>query len=410
MSQLRTRTPPTPFTLVFWLILAVWLIYPITTYGQLAQDGLHDPVAGDLWRSAPDQVYASPVPQQPNARFVERFCEMSDATPRCADYATVYTSTPLMLPVFAVVAMLGGAGSTFLIRMLGALCYAAGLLLLFQRMGPRTPKILAPLVAAALTPLAIGGLGLGQDSPVLFLSASVGLRLTDRTGRAGLVGTLWLLASSIKVFPAALVLLLVARRRWKVLATAAGLGAVLLALVVAFGPVSVLTDFVSYTRFNSAALIDSPQNASPRALVSALLPATSTSGVVGAVVAVGLVAVAIGVWSRYRRSPLDVQWAVAYLAVMVVSPVVWLHYCWLVIAALAAIAAARKVPRTSDHVLLGAAAIGLGVFGAIGNDGSAYGVWQAAFLVAVIAALVWVQPPEAAPPHPRTTLLAPGAR
>lgn len=406
MRQFRTRPLPTPFTLVFWLILAVWLIYPITTYGQLGQDGLHDPVAGDLWRSAPDQVYSSPVPQQPNDRFVQRFCEMSDATPRCAGYATVYTSTPLMLPILAVVAKLGGAGSTFLIRMLGALCYAAGLLLLFQRMGPRTPKILAPLVAASLTPLAISGLGLGQDSPVLFLSASLGLRLTDRTRRAGLVGALWFLASSIKVFPAALVVLLVVRRRWKVLAVAAALGAVLLALVVTLGPFSVVTDFAGYTRFNSSALLDSPQNASPRVLVTTLLPATSTSGLVGAVIALALVAVAIGVWHRYRRSPLDVQWAVAYLLVLVVSPVVWLHYCWLVIAALAAITAGRKVPRASDHLLLGGAAVVLGGFGAIGADGSAHGVGQAAFLVAVIAALFWVQPPEAASPRPRTAALA----
>jgi hypothetical protein len=96
-------------------------------------------------------------------------------------------------------------------------CLVAGVLSLRRRLIARHPDVDGVLAVTLLllTPMFMVPQALGQNSPLLFLSAALGLAVADRSRPASIgVGVLWALTVAFKLSPIVLVVVLVVRRRW----------------------------------------------------------------------------------------------------------------------------------------------------------------------------------------------------
>jgi hypothetical protein len=193
-------------------------------------------------------------------------------------------------------------------------------------------------------------LSLGQTSPVLFVSAALGLSRADRWGRALATAALWVAAVVLKAFPAALGLVLLWQRRGKVLVSAAGIGAALAGLTLLAGPISLWTGFIDTAGDLSGNAGSNPYNGSLDALIHNLAAPLAESSAGSGTLFVLRVALAGGLlwWSATHLDD-DTQWAYAYLLALLVVPLVWWHYLWLAIAAVGLALAAR--PRLDNKVL-----------------------------------------------------------
>jgi hypothetical protein len=200
-----------------------------------------------------------------------------------------------------------------------------------------------------LTPLAMVPIGLGQTSPLMFLSACLGLEVAARSRRwAVAVAAVWSLTIAFKAVPAVLGLAVLFQRRWRVLGWSLGIVTVLSlgALVMAgsgivgefLEGVGGVADQASYNPYNGAAdsyvfhLGAGAFSAEQSALAGWVLRA--------------MLAVPILWWAGRLRG--DVQWAFGWAALVVLSPLVWWHYAWLSFAGIGVAIAARS---RSDRVV-----------------------------------------------------------
>lgn len=346
-SKPRRHVPSDPVRVLFFGVLAFWLVVPFVIRATLAQDALPYVVAGDLVHDDPSLVYASRDGDlfDLEPAFAERSCRLAPAGTDCANLTVAFVSTPLAVPFAIAVSALGATWTSLLMRVAGAAALAGGMWVLWNRLAHRTPGAARYLLVGALllTPFTMVVLALGQTSPILFVSAAIGVRRSGRWLRVALAAGLWAAAIAFKAFPAALVVVLVWQRRWRMIACALAWGLVLGALALASGPVSLWTDFVANSGDLSAGAGANPYNGSIGALVHNLA-APLSSGSVGSaatlIVAVGVV-VGLAVWSASRLDD-DTQWAYGYLLLLLVVPIVWWHYLWLAFAAVGLVLAARE--------------------------------------------------------------------
>ena len=228
------------------------------------------------------------------------------------------------------------------------------MLLLWQRLATRTRHArhrASRPAAVLLTPMAMIPLSLGQNSPLLFLSACLGLSGTERNrSRAAGVALLWVAIVALKLFPLALVAVLLWQRRGRVLGWSVLWGLVLSTLALLVGPLSWYGDFVRASRRLFVALARQPlqrgrrrrdplvgRRPCPLRTCSPWCCSRPGSRCVGALW-----------WFSIRRADDDTQWAWASVAVLLFVPLVWWHYLWVGIAAVAVALAGRRRSTTGS--------------------------------------------------------------
>jgi len=373
-------------------VLAVWVVAPLFFRADVAQDAVPYLTAGDLLRPHPDDVYGARSGDlfDLTPTFAIRACELSPAGTDCAATSVAFVSPPPALPLAYAVAPLGGDGGAFAFRLVAGLSLAAGMIALWRRLVPRDPWAPLTLVVTALllTPFALLAVHLGQTTPLLFLSASVGVAGTGPRGRSvrtALTGALWATTVALKVFPVLLVGVALRQRRWRLLGWAAGVGVALSALAVVLAPASLFGDAVTVSRRVLSWSLAYPYNGSVEALVHRAHPAFDGTGAAGAAVAALTLVAAVGAWWwAARRADADTQWAYGWLVALLVVPAVWWHYLWLAVPALALALAALPRPGRALLVLPAWAAITAAV--TVPYDRGS--PWPVVQVVALLAAVV----------------------
>lgn len=337
--------PPEGLRLVFLAVLAMWVLFPFLIRDNLAQDALPYVVAGDLVDSDPGAVYAAkggdlftldPV-------FARATCDAAPVGTDCANLSVAYVSTPVAIPFAIGVAALGAGGGVLVMRLLAALSLAVGMWVLWDGLADRTPHAARSLVITvlALTPFATVPIAMGQTSPILFLSAALGVSRSRSLARLVLTAGVWVAAIALKAFPAALGLVLIWQRRWRLVAAAAAWSVALVGLTLAMSPMSVWGDFFRTSGELSANTGTNPYNGSVDALVNNLLGTADLGAGSAVLAAVRLGLVLVCGWWAARHLDDDSQWAYAYLLLLLVVPLVWWHYLWVAIAAVGLVLAAR---------------------------------------------------------------------
>jgi hypothetical protein len=338
-SASTTVRPPPGLAVLFFVVIGFWVVVPFVMFGRLGQDALPFGVAGDLARDHPADVYTLDGNLfEPPPRFYQEACDRAPAGTDCADVTVSFVSPPIVLPLVLPLARLSGDAGVLVLRLIAGLSLAGGMAILWRRLTPVRPGVARYLVAVAvlLTPFAMVPLSLGQNAPLMFLSACLGTDEGDRTRRALAIAAVLSLTVAFKFSPVILVGVLVWQRRWKaVAATAAilgGLGGLTLLVI----PHSLIGDFLTATRALPATALDNPYNGAVDAALHSLWPPLvgSTAGslvstAVRVVVAAGLF------WWVGRRADDDTQWAYAWVLLMLFLPVVWWHYLLVAVPAVA---------------------------------------------------------------------------
>ncbi len=323
---------------VFLATLALWLALPVLQLSDFAQDAVPFVSAGQIARSDPHDLYVSTPDERLRPAMQRTGCALAPDGTRCDTLLVTFLAPPQLLPVLALTVAAGGSTGIFLLRMLSVAAFAGGMVVLWRRLTSRRPEAELPLVATAiaLTPYAYYTAAVGQNSPVLFLSASLGISQTDR-GRAA-AGTAFAFVAAVlfKVFPIALVLVALWHRRWKFLAWTAGILAALTALSLAFTPPSLYADFLDTSRMLTVNRVASPFNISVDSVVHLADPTWLGSGAAFYAFIVGRVAALGGLfWWKLRDADDDAQWAWVWLALLLVHPQIWWHYLPVIVPATA---------------------------------------------------------------------------
>ncbi|MEZ5144149.1 MAG: glycosyltransferase family 87 protein [Acidimicrobiales bacterium] len=384
-----------PLRTVYFTLLVLWVVLlPLAVHGNLAQDALPFFVAGELSASDPGAVYSTSGDLfDPTPAFARRSCELAPVGTDCAQLTVTFVSPPPALLVGRAAGVLGADVAATLFRVLGAACLAGGMAVLWTRVAPRAPEAPAYLVATALllTPFVMVPLALGQNSPVLFLSAAVGVRWAVRWPQLLATAAIVVLAVVFKLFPIALLGILVWQRRWQLLAWTVGLLVAVGALTAALVDGRLWRDFWDASAALAPAAPENPYNGSISALLDLLgLPMRGAAGLVVLAVT-GAAALAVLVWLR-RRVDDDTMWAGAWVLLLVVVPMVWWHYLWVAVAAVAYawVAGGARPRRLWCLPALAALTFPISI-----PNGRGFAVpWaQALFLVAVVALVAWLVGP-----------------
>jgi hypothetical protein len=326
----------------FFATMAVWLLIPFGAASGAAQDAVAYTVAGRLVAHHPEVVY--PEPPDPHSgiheRFKDDYCAIVGVSgARCDGVVVAYLATPLAIPFAVAIGHTSGLTGSLLMRLGAAAMLVVGLVLLWRRLGHRTryARLQLLVVALALTPMATTAIGFGQTSPLMFLSVCLGLGATTRAGKIVSV-VVWVGACIFKMFPTALVLVLAWLRRWRFLGAAAAMFAVAALLTLPFAPLSIVGDFIG----SSATISGSTIHGSVDALTQKLLGDGGVGSTAGRLASIG--AAIACCWAGCTRTRADVRWAAGYVALLLLSPLVQLHYLWVPLGAVAiALAAQRRI-------------------------------------------------------------------
>ncbi len=371
---------------VFLALLGVWCFMPIALHGRVAQDAVPYITAGKLARHQPNDVYAARNGDiyDLTPRFRAAWCNAAPPGTDCDGLGVAFVSAPPVLPIAILLASLGAGVGTFIMQCSAAFMLAAGMWLLWGRLAHRSRHAPWMLVGTALllTPMAMVPIGLGQTSPILFLSVCVGLGGRSARSRIG-QGVIWGAASVLKVFPLVLAPLFVRRRRSSALGWAGLAVAVLSLCTIALVPVSVWGDFVRTTLDLNGSTTTSAYNGSVSALVARVvdLPLIARG--------VSLLGAGVVCWFGFRGTNDDTKWAGGYVAILLITPLVWWHYVWVLIGAIGlALSAQKRLDDKTMAILPGVAA--LSVLPSVPNaNGNPLGLVQSILLL-VFAAIFCV--------------------
>lgn len=395
-SQTSSRTfrPPDFVRHAFLAVLALWLFMPFASYSRAAQDALPYITAGTLASSQPDQIYAfrngDIYDLSPTVRAT--WCALAPAGTDCDAIAVAFVSTPPIIALTFPLTWIDPDIGVFIMRMLAALMLCGGMWQLWKRLAHRTPKAGWMLVgtALALTPMALIPIGLGQTSPILFYSICLGVGATTAR-RQFAVAISWTLGALLKLFPAALIVYLIAKKQWRVIGIAIVTTAILTAITLATTPVTVWREFVSGTLDLSNSTAANPYNGSIHAVLDRVIPGTAANDAVSLAITAVSVMFAAGIcWFGMRKASDDTQWALGYLALLSIAPIVWWHYMWIAVGAIGVVVAEH--PRVTNRLLalLPITAVVSIIPSIPNNRGWSIPAIQALMLVAAMVVTAWV--------------------
>jgi hypothetical protein len=371
-------------------VLGLWLATPFLILDNFAQDAVPFLVAGTVVREDPTQVYGDSLAEMPPA-FVEESCAISPAGTDCANGNVAFVSPPPALPLAVGLSILGPTFGPLLLRLLASLGLVGGVLALRRRLLERDPDaegVLA-VVLALLTPMFLLPVILAQNSPLQFAAAALGIAVAGRSRPIGVaLGILWGVTIAFKLTPIVLVVVLVARRQWTVLAAGLGTVAALTVAALPLGGVAMWQRFVEASAHLQGTSGAIPSNGSIDGFVGAMMPGLTGTTSAGLLVwAARLVALAGLVMVARRIRDDDTLWSFAWLGTLLLVPLVWWHYLWLAVAAVViALAAARRTTRLADPRLLIPFAVASVPISVLNGSGGAAPWAQFPFLV---VALVW---------------------
>ena len=383
------RTPrPSPLVLA---VLGFWLVAPFLLVNRLAQDAVPFVAAGELARTDPEHVYTPTgdlftLPEE----FARVSCDVSPAGTDCTEENVAFVSPPPAIPIAVLTSVLGSTLGPLVMRLGVSACLVAGVLSLRRRLIARHPDVDGVLAVTLLllTPMFMVPQALGQNSPLLFLSAALGLAVADRSRPAAIgVGVLWALTVAFKLSPIVLVVVLVVRRRWTALAAGVATLAVLTLAALPFGGVEMWRAFVESSTELQGNWPVNPYNGSLEAFVHALVPGTTGTATFDVVVwTVRIVLAAAMAWVALRIDDEDSQWAFAWLGSFLLVPVVWWHYLWVAFAAVIVAMAATTLRNrlASPTLLVAMAAVSLPM-SLVNGTGSSVPWAQFLFLVVAVA-------------------------
>lgn len=294
------------FRALFFVLLAAWMAIPFVLWSVDGPDGITFVAAG---LTDPAEVYPDASGRMTEA-FVDAECDVvpSGDCSWLSRNSGHFVSPPQAIPPLQLVAPLGVVGG----RLLAAAALAATMLLVRQRIGDGPALVTATALASFS---AINAIGIGQNAPLLALTAALWLGAHRRAAGAALA-----VCVALKAWPIALVAVLAWRREWLAVRWFAGiLGALTVTALVIAGPGS----FASWwTGFRAA---------SPRIEASGINVALQTLiGPAGSALSFALVA-----WGalRLRRAPTATLWGWGWAASVLLLPVVWASYLLVLIPA-----------------------------------------------------------------------------
>jgi len=329
---------------LFGALLLLWLLYPFAVSGDMAQDATPMLVADRLAGAEPDALYpgAGGI-HRPRPSFEAASCDYYEDVARCDRYAVSFISPPTALAVIALAPDSPAAG-LLAFRVVGAAALVLAMVALWRRVVGPSSRAAWSMVAAALlvTPLATYTLDLGQTTPLLVLAAAMSLAAASRTRGSGWrLGSVLAVATAFKGFPLVLLLVPAARREWCPVVWTATVVAGLTLVALWMAPVSLWSDFVDTARATGPQADLNPHNSSLGAVLARAglgwppLVWLFRAGVLAAIVT-----------CRRSLREADVQWAVAWVTVLVLFPQVWGHYSLIGLAAVGTVVAHRNTPRT----------------------------------------------------------------
>ncbi|MCB1004343.1 MAG: DUF2029 domain-containing protein [Acidimicrobiales bacterium] len=312
----------------FLALLVCWLVLPLAQWGTFAEDAAPFVVAGRLAPEHPDAVYAGA-----DGRVTERFeaegCRFVPAGLDCAEFVLPFLSPPVAVAPLVVLGALGDAVAVLVLRLLAAAAFAGGAWVLWKRLAEPDPAARVPLLAAmvVLTPFVSTVVHFGQNAPLLFASAAIGLSRTDRGRHAAGAALVWVASIATKLFPLALAPLLLVRRKWLLLGWSAALLVALAVLGALVAPASLLGHFVDSSASLSGTRVTSVSNLSVDAGLHRWFDGWRDEGGAFALALGARLAAFVGLyWWRLRDADEDVQWSYAWVALLALHTQVWWHY------------------------------------------------------------------------------------
>jgi len=390
-SNQSTTVPVGPWSNAIVAVLVLWMILPMALLGRFAQDGTAFTVAADLFAENPEVVYPqAQVQDAPPSRIEQRYCERA-ARADCAAARADFVSPPPFLAVVAPLTWLPTWLGVLVQRVAAAAMLAASVVVLWRRL-PRANDGVLFAALAMLTPLVVHTLVLGQNTPLLVLSAALGTTATSTRGRM-LRGALWGVAATAKLFPLALGGVLVLRRRWTMLLAGISLVAVLSAFVTILEP-GLWASFRTVTGKALDVATRNPYVVSFDSALPRVWPSARELATPSFVLRAGLLGF---VWWRWgRRLTQDIEWAWAYAAVASLSANAWPHYFLILIPALVLAVGTR---RDKTRWLLPAfAAVGAIAVLTWGSSAPATVVVPGAYLATVLVVpILGVRPTKPSP-------------
>jgi hypothetical protein len=342
---------------VFLAILAVWMSIPFLGWGT-AQDAVPFGVAGRLVTSRPSAVYVSSDADGADdvrPAFRAESCRHYRSPDACARYVTAFVSTPLALPLVVPLGWLG-THVGFALRLAGSAAFAAAMALAWRTLGARGAPTGLPLVltAALLTPMVALTVGIGQNAPLLFLTAMLPIVAVDRPGRRAVAAALVVVTAALKVWPALLVGVVAVQRRWRLLGWIVGLAAGLCVATLLLAPPSVFPSFVGANLATTHGTARLWNNGS---LDAALFRLGVPFGAVTPLAWLLRAAAAIPLLKVHAAARDDsARWGFAWLASLLFFPQVWPHYLFVGVAAAVAAVAAHPEPGRAQWVVPATAA------------------------------------------------------
>ena len=354
------RTPGNPrLRLLFLTLLGCWMLFPFLQGDLLAEDAVPFVAVARVDVGQRGTVYSVTGGEAPPPAITAAGCPLAPPGTDCETHVLAFLSPPQVIPVMKVVSALGDTASVLLLRLVAVASLAGGLVVLWARVAKDDPAAQLPLLVAAvlLTPFAYTSAVFGQSSPLLFLSACLGLTRTDRTDRAVGAAAVFVGTVVFKLFPLPLLLVAAVRRRWRFVAAALGLLVALTIVTALLVPLSQYGEFVDSTRALTAQRVAYPWNISLDAFVHGAVGSWRTDGAVFLLSVVARVGAVVALaWWRLRDEDDDVIWSYGWVALLVINPQIWWHYFAVLVPAVAYLVR-RSGGRTPWSITAAAAAV-----------------------------------------------------
>lgn len=356
----------------FWGALGAWCCVPFLQWNEVALDVLPLVAGGKVARTDARALYseANRTTEATHDELSDAACGALPEGADCRSLRITFTQPPPAIPFSEALDALGLQRATLLMRLLGVASLATGLVMLARRFDPASEHAQLALAATAvlLIPLVWNTTRYGQTSPMMFLSAAIGMNRRERGGLRDASRSLLLAFTVVmKAFPVALTAVLGVQRQWRKIAWTIAWLAASAVVTLLLVPSGVFGDFARSSRSGLSVAASDWSNISLDGVFN-YFGDWHTEGLAYTLSLPVRAGVLAWLWlRRVRLCDEDFQWGYGWLAILLLIPVVWLHYLWLVIAA-AVLAIVSRRDRDRSVMVLPALAGLLAALVALGES------------------------------------------